>query len=77
MDNVDKNFQPSYQRVDHQTKSLHCVHMFASKDRIDLSFLSNSKPQQVDVLPENILPSSSKFSDIKQHFNVLVSRLVP
>jgi len=32
MDNIDKNFRPSYQRVDHQTKSLQCVHMFASKD---------------------------------------------
>jgi len=76
IDNIDKNFRPSYQRVDHQTKSLHCVHMFASKDRIDLSSFSDSKPQEVSVTPKDILPSSCEFSDVKEHFKVLVSRLV-
>jgi len=76
IDNVDKNFRPSYQRVDHQTKSFHCVHMFASKDRIDFSSLSNSKPQQISVLPKDILPNSSELSDVKEHFKVLVSRFV-
>ena len=74
IDNVDKNFRPRYQRVDHQTKSLHCVHMYASKDRIDFSSFSNSKPEQVSVTPEDILPNYSDFSGIKEHFKVLVSR---
>lgn len=76
IDNIDKNFRLSYQRFDHQTKSLHCVHMFASKDRINLSSFSNSKPQQVSVMSEDILPSCSELADVKQHFKVLVSRFV-
>ncbi|XP_065912891.1 uncharacterized protein [Dysidea avara] len=76
IDNVDKNFRPRYQRVDHQTKSLHCVHMYASKDRIDFSSFSNSKPEQVSVTPEDILPNYSDFSGIKEHFKVLVSRVL-
>ena len=76
MDNVDKNFRPRYQRVGHTTKSLHCVHMFASKDRIDLSSFSNSRPLQANVTPNDILPSSSDLTVIKEHFKVLVSRFV-
>lgn len=34
-DNIDKNITPSFQRLDHQTKSVHYFHAFAVKDRID------------------------------------------
>jgi len=33
IDNVDKNFHPSFQRIHLQTKSLHRVHMYAAKDQ--------------------------------------------
>jgi len=76
IDNVDKNFRPSFQRTHHQTKSLHCVHMYAVKDRIDLSLFSIALPQDVAITPEDILPSLSDLCSIKEHFKVLVSRYV-
>lgn len=36
-DNIDKNVQPRHERVDSKTKSLHYVHGYAKKDRIDYS----------------------------------------
>ena len=39
-DNIDKNIRASFQRIDHQTKSIHYFHTFAAKDRIDFSNLS-------------------------------------
>jgi len=78
MDNVDKNLRPSFQRVDRQTASLHYVHIYAVKDRIDLSSLSDRFPVSVTVKPSDILPTSSDLSmvSLKQHFQILVSRLV-
>jgi len=76
IDNVDKNFHPSFQRAHHQTKSLHCVHKYAAKDRIDLSLFSNAPPQDVAITPEDILPSLSGLCSIKEDFTVLVSRYV-
>ena len=76
IDNVDKNFHPSFQRIHHQTKLLHCVHMYAAKDRIDLSLYSNAAPQNVAITPEDILPSLNDLCSIKEHFKVLVSRYV-
>ncbi|XP_065917243.1 uncharacterized protein [Dysidea avara] len=76
IDNVDKNFHPSFQRIHHQTKLLHCVHMYAAKDRIDLSLYSNAPPQNVAITPEDILPSLNDLCSIKEHFKVLVSRIL-
>lgn len=42
-DNIDKNIRASFQRIDHQTKSVHYFHIFAAKDRIDFSGLSQGK----------------------------------
>jgi len=76
IDNIDKNFRPTFQRVHHQTKSLHCVHMYAAKDRLDLSGFSNSTPQNVIIIPGDILPSDSDLCSLKEHFKVLVARYV-
>jgi len=76
IDNVDKNFRPSFQRVHHQTKSLHCVHMYATKDRLDLSHFSNTPPRNVTITQGDILPSDSDLCNLKEHFKVLVARYV-
>ena len=76
VDNVDKNFRPSFQRVDHQTVSLHYVHMYAVKDRIDLSSLSERFPLNISIKPSDILPTTSDLSSLKQHFKILGERLV-
>lgn len=36
-DNIDKNFRPSFQRKDWQTKSMHYFHAYAVADRLNLS----------------------------------------
>ena len=44
VDNVDKNFRPSHQREDRQTKSLHITHSYVVKNRVDISMLSDEPP---------------------------------
>ena len=48
-DNIDKNIRPSFQRVSHQTKSLHYFYSFAAMDRINISNLSNVVPHNIKV----------------------------
>ena len=57
-DNIDKNFRPSYQRQDQQTKSLHYFHAYAVKNRVDVSSLSDARPAAV-ITPENFLTTQS------------------
>lgn len=40
-DNIDKNVQPRFMRVDAPTRSLHYFHAYAVKDRVDLSSFSD------------------------------------
>lgn len=49
-DNIDKNIRPSFQRVNHQTVSLHYFHSCAVSDRINLLSLSDIAPSLVLLL---------------------------
>ena len=55
-DNIDKNVAPRFMRNEHQTRSLHYVHSYAVKDRLDFSNLSNQRPTNIknvfDVIPD-------------------------
>lgn len=73
-DNIDKNIRRSYQRIDRTTRSLHYFHMFAVKDRVDFSHLSNSRPTHVEVDIQVLLPSAKDFAAIKNDFEILISR---
>lgn len=73
-DNIDKNIQPSYQRVNHQTVSLHYFHSCVVGDQIDLSFLSDIAPSHVSLSPSAVLPSADDLDAMKKEFQVLVSR---
>ena len=74
-DNIDKNFRPSYQRMNSQTISLHFFHSFAVLDRVDLSGVSDTKKIGiVDV--SKLLPSQEEVAITKQHFSVSISRYV-
>ena len=48
-DNIDKNFRRSFYRHNRQTISMHAFHMYAVKDRIDLSSLSDIAPSDAKV----------------------------
>ena len=73
-DNIDKNIWCTYQRIDRTTRSLHYFHMFAVKDRVDFSHLSDSRPTQVDVDIQVLLPDATDLAAIKKDFEILISR---
>ena len=79
-DNIDKNIRASFQRSDHGTISLHHFHSFASRDRIDLSALSDEDPDLSTVIgdidAEKFLPSEQDIEKIKEEFCILVARYV-
>ena len=79
-DNIDKNVRASFQRSDHGTTSLHHFHAFASRDRLDLSSLSDKDPDLstviVDIDPEEFLPSQEDIDKIKEEFCILIAKYV-
>ena len=74
-DNVDKSFNPSFQRINRAKQSLHYFHAYAVLDRIDFSGLSEySKQEAIDV--NSLLPNVEDLKMMKSNFEVLVSRYV-
>lgn len=72
-DNIDKNVRRSFQRVDATTKSLHCFHSYAVRDRVNTAGMSR-EPQTRTVCPQSILPSEVDEKRLMDDFEVLVSR---
>ena len=76
-DNVDKTIKSRHMRVDKQGKSLHYFHCFATEDRFDLTM-----PEDVPPIPtnpqlfEDLLPSDSDKSKLKELFSVHVARIL-
>lgn len=73
-DNVDKNVKPRYMRSDSQTRSLHCVHCYGVKDRVDFSEFSDTTP--TEVTPFDIIPTLEDYKSLKNDFSVLVARQI-
>ena len=73
-DNIDKNVKPRYMRSDCQTHSLHCVHGYGVKDRIDFSEYSDVAPQEVNAF--DVIPTEEDYKSLKNDFSVLVSRAI-
>ncbi len=72
-DNIDKNVRPSFQRLTHQTKSLHFFHSYAVKDRVNLSSASDTrKPRPSDY--DYFVVSVEDWNWFKEICQVLVSR---
>lgn len=74
-DNIDKTVKPRHMRVDSQTKSLHYVHAYAVKDRIDYSHVSDKRSDGNTNLYD-VLPSSEDYRSLKKNFIVHVSRII-
>lgn len=78
MDNIDKNIKPNQMREDYQTKSLHYMHKYAVRDRIDLSSFDD-KPCLPDIGAiklGKILPSDADHSAIRTNMSTLVARIL-
>ncbi len=76
-DNVDKTIKPRHMREDRQTRSAHYFHLYATKDRIDLSHIpDNSRPVNVAPPLEELLPSPADEKALMGNLSVLVSRIL-
>ena len=73
-DNIDKTVQPRHMRVDSKAKSLHYVHAYAIKDRIDFSCEPEKKDGEANLY--DILPNSQDYKLLKENFSVHVSRII-
>ena len=75
-DNIDENVRASFQRLNHQTKSLHYFHTFAVRDRVDFSGLSDVTPHYVKIDPATLLPGPVDLTALLKELQVIVSRCV-
>ena len=73
-DNIDKTIQPRHMRVDSKAKSLHYVHAYAIKDRIDFSCFPDKRVGEANLY--DILPNSQDYKLLKENFSVHVSRII-
>ena len=76
-DNVDKNVEPRFMRMEYQTQSLHYFHMYAIKDRINLSAYSDRQESVLapdDINPLSLLPSPNDYEALMNNFAILLSR---
>ena len=80
-DNLDKNVRPRFRRIDRGTQSLHFFHVYAAKDRVNLSNVTDSPSSFLNTpvaeLPvQSLLPTSSDNQSLFSDFSVLVSRVL-
>lgn len=78
-DNIDKNIRRRYQRSDRSTISLHYFHMYAVKNRIDVSHLSDARPVRIlgtKAKAHSIIPSCDDDLQLKKNIAILVSRVL-
>ena len=77
IDNIDKNIKPGAgnMRIDHQTRSLHYTHVYAVRDRIDLTDYSDAQPipdiNSLDV--KSLLPTAEDESALLKNFSFLIA----
>ena len=75
-DNFEKNFHRTFQRLDYQTVSRHYFHLYAVKDRIDLSHLSDVPRDGTCIDIPQLLPLDNDHTEMKKNFSVLISRYI-
>ncbi len=78
MDNIDKRIKPNDMRMDNQTRSLHYVHKYAVRDRIDLSSFDD-KPCLPDIgiiKVDKVLPSGKDNDAIRTNMATLLARVL-
>ena len=73
VDNVDKNFRPSFQHLDRATVPKHWIHAYAVKDRVDLSSYSDDlRTTPIDAT--TLLVNNSDVAQLENDCIVLISR---
>ena len=78
-DNIDKKVKPRYMREDRQAQMLNNFHLYAVKDRVDLSDLSEELPSLrafEELKFQDILPSCNDRDEILESYVTLFARIV-
>jgi len=77
-DNIDKHVKPRDMREDNQAQSLHYFHVYALRDRLDLSTLSDEQPSPdlSCIQIEAILPTAGDRIMMTEHFGMLIHRVL-
>ena len=79
-DNIDKNVQPRFMRIDSRTRSLHYFHCYAVQDRVDSSSFSDSLPQPATFpaseIYRHVIPSTEDYEILNHNLAVHVSRIL-
>jgi L1 cell adhesion molecule like protein len=77
-DNIDKTVKPRDMRFNHQVQSLHYFHVYAVKDRINFSGLSNNStfidPKSIDC--NLFYPSTDDDAALAFNMEILVARIL-
>lgn len=73
-DNVDSTIQPRQMRIDSKSKLMHYVLGYALLDRIDFSYEPDKRSGATNLY--DILPSENDYELLKEHFSVLVARII-
>ena len=76
IDNIDKTVKPRHQTIEAQPQSLHCVQVYAVKDRIDLTQLSKKTALSPGRSIYDLLPSTSDYQKVKDNFTILVAHIL-
>ena len=71
-DNLDKYVKPRDMRIDAQASTLHYFHMYAVRDRLDTSQLSEELPQP----DEQILLTDEDHKILSSNFSILICRVL-
>lgn len=75
-DNIDKDVRPRNMTMEYQTRSLHYFHIYAVKDRINLSNQSDSPPvpNPDNLHLEELLPSCDDEQMMNRNFATLIGQ---
>ena len=72
---MDSKIKPRDMRSDRQSTDLHYFHLFATRDRVDLSDFSNEPPSiNPDPILSDLLPSDSDVESMMSNFGIVVAR---
>ena len=74
IDNIDKNFRPSFKRHDNKTISMHACNIYACQDRIDFSSLSDVNPVTPKIDVQKLLIGEAEVDSLNGDAVVLLSR---
>jgi len=75
-DNIDKSVRPSFQRAQHQTKSLHYFNSYAVRDRVDCTSMSDADRMVSSIDAGLLLVTEEEWNIFKDGCGVLISRYV-